>query len=211
MYNVLDFPIRILAGEQNEGSHGTYPYSGEWESAAALGSPEAVHKADQDSTRVVQYYRFRVALTPEPSRIDYLAKPEILSEWLSFVIPVRWGFPSAPSLGSAVSADVSNRAPFGPTYNSAWNPRRKAELPFSLDRALRQILPFSKRSLQQKWGCRREARTALQVLAVDPVDFAEPPSHELDATVDLVVVLQSPAEFADLDAQGLSPAMGADV
>jgi opacity protein-like surface antigen len=121
MYNILDFPIRILRGERNEGSHGTYPFPGEWESAAALGSPEAVHKADKDSMRVVPHHRFRVVLTPEPSRIDYLNRPEVLREWISFVVPVRWGFPSAPSLGSTISADVGNHAPFGPTYNSAWN------------------------------------------------------------------------------------------
>jgi hypothetical protein len=121
MYNVLDFPTRILAREHNEGSHGTYPFPGEWESAAGLGHPESVQKADEDSLRVVPHHRFKVVLTPEPNRIDYVAHPEVLRDWLSFVIPVRWGFPSAPSLGSTVVADVGNRSPFGPAYNSAWN------------------------------------------------------------------------------------------
>ena len=121
MYNILDFPIRIFAGEHNEGSHGTYPFPGEWESAAGLGHPESVHKADKDSTRVVPYHAFRVVLTPEPNRIDYFRNPEILREWIGFVVPLRWGFPSAPSLGSSIGADVGNRSPFGPPYNSAWN------------------------------------------------------------------------------------------
>lgn len=121
MYNVLDFPIRILANEHNEGSHGSYPFPGEWESAAGLGHPESVQKADDDSTRVFTYDQFQVVLTPEPARIDYSGHPEILQEWISFVLPVRWGFPSAPSLGSTISADVGNRSPFGPSFNSAWN------------------------------------------------------------------------------------------
>jgi hypothetical protein len=121
MYNVFDFPIRLLRGENNEGSHGMYPFPGEWESAAGLGHPESVHKADEDSTRVLPYDRFRVVLTPEPSRIDYRRHPEVLREWISFLLPVRWGFPSAPSLGSSIAADVGNRAPFGPSSNSAWN------------------------------------------------------------------------------------------
>ena len=121
MYNVLDYPIRLFAGEHNEGSHGSYPYPGEWESAAGLGSPESVQKADKDSTRVVRHDRFRTVLTPEPGRIDYSKNPEILREWIAFLLPVRWGFPSAASLGSMLNADVGNRAPFGPAYNAAWN------------------------------------------------------------------------------------------
>ncbi len=122
MYNVLDFPIRLLAGEHNEGSHGSYPFPGEWESAAALGSPESVQKADDDSTRVFRHDTFDVILTPEPGRIDYLGSPQVLREWIAFLLPLRWGFPSAPSVGSGiVNSDVGNRAPFGPAYNAAWN------------------------------------------------------------------------------------------
>lgn len=121
MYNVFDFPIRILAGEKNEGSHGMYPYPGEWEAAAGLGAPESVQRADKDSTRVVRHQEFRVVLTPEPSRIDYVQHPEVLKDWIPFILPVRWGFPSAPSLGSMINVDVGNRAPFGPSYNAAWN------------------------------------------------------------------------------------------
>ncbi len=76
MYNVFDYPIRLFAGEHNEGSHGSYPYPGEWESAAGLGSPESVQQADKDSTRVVPHDRFRTVLTPEPGRIDYSRNPE---------------------------------------------------------------------------------------------------------------------------------------
>ena len=121
MYNVFDYPIRLFAGEHNEGSHGSYPYPGEWESAAGLGSPESVQQADKDSTRVVPHDRFRAVLTPEPGRIDYSKNPEILRVWIAFLLPVRWGFPSAASLGSMLNADVGNRAPFGPSYNAAWN------------------------------------------------------------------------------------------
>jgi len=122
MYNVLDFPIRWLAGEHNEGGHGTYPYPGEWESAAGLGAPESVHKADKDSTRVVPYQQFQILLMPEPSRINYRHRPEILKEWIWLLLPVRWGFPSVTSVGSELkSVDVGNRAPFGPAFNPAWN------------------------------------------------------------------------------------------
>ncbi|MBI4503844.1 MAG: hypothetical protein HY700_22115 [Gemmatimonadetes bacterium] len=120
-YHILDFPIRLLAGDRNEGSHGNYPYPGEWEAAAGMGAPESVQKADRDSTRVIPYHRFRVVLTPEPGRIDYQRKPEVLKDWLAFLLPMRWGFPSAPSLGSVINTDVGNRAPFGPSYNPAWN------------------------------------------------------------------------------------------
>ncbi|MCZ6915257.1 MAG: hypothetical protein O7I93_00640 [Gemmatimonadetes bacterium] len=120
-YNIFDYPVRIFAGEKNEGSHGSYPYAGEWEAAAGLGSTESVRPPDKDSTRVVSHDRFRVVLTPEPNRIDYLSRPEILEEWMPFLLPVRWGFPSAPSLGDVIRADVGNRAPFGPSYNAAWN------------------------------------------------------------------------------------------
>jgi hypothetical protein len=122
LYNVLDFPVRWFTGEHNEGAHGTYPYPGEWEGAGGLGAPESVQKADEDSTRVVQHNRFSVVLTPEPSRIDYQRKPEVLEEWAWLVLPVRWGFPSVTSVGSeAKSVDVGNRAPFGPPFNPAWN------------------------------------------------------------------------------------------
>ena len=121
MYNVFDYPIRIFSGERNEGSHGSYPYPGEWESAAGLGSPESVQKPDKDSTRVIRHQQFRTVLTPEPGRIDYTTNPEALREWIAFLLPVRWGFPSAASLGSMLNADVGNRAPFGPLYNAAWN------------------------------------------------------------------------------------------
>jgi hypothetical protein len=122
LYSVLDFPIRWLAHEHNEGAHGTYPYPGEWEGAGALGAPESVHKADTDSSRVIPYERFRVVLTPEPSRIAYDRKPEILKEWGWLMLPVRWGYPSVASVGSELkSVDVGNRAPFGPAFNPAWN------------------------------------------------------------------------------------------
>ena len=121
MYNIFDYPIRILAGERNEGSHGSFPYPGEWEAAAGLGAPESVQKPDRDSTRVVRHNQFRVVLTPEPGRIDYRRHPEILRDWIALLLPVRWGFPSAPSVGSALKFDVGNRAPFGPSYNAAWN------------------------------------------------------------------------------------------
>lgn len=119
---VFDYPIRMFAGDRNSGSHGSYPYPGEWESAMGLGHTESVPKADKDSTRVIPYHRFRVVLTPEPSRIDYRRKPEVLKEWAWLLLPVRWGFPSAPSLGSEIKlADVGNRAPFGPAFNAGWN------------------------------------------------------------------------------------------
>ncbi|MHC4067797.1 MAG: hypothetical protein ACYSUI_25285 [Planctomycetota bacterium] len=109
MYNLLDYPIRLIAGDRNEGSHGHFPYAGEWEGAAGLGAPESVTKPGEDSTRVLPYHRFRVVLTPEPSRIDYLNKPEVLKEWAWLVLPVRWGFPAVPSLGSEIKlVDIGN-------------------------------------------------------------------------------------------------------
>jgi hypothetical protein len=87
-----------------------------------LGAPESVQKVDEDSTRLVPYYEFDVVLTPEPSRIDYHGKPEVLREWMWLIFPVRWGYPSVKSVGSELGAvDVGNRAPFGPAYNPAWN------------------------------------------------------------------------------------------
>jgi opacity protein-like surface antigen len=121
MYNLLDFPIRLVAGEHNEGAHGTYPYPGEWEGSAGLGAPESVQKPDKDSSRVVPYHRFRVVLMPEPGRIDYRNKPEIIKEWGWLLLPVRWGFPSVASFASELQMDVGNRAPFGPPFNEAWN------------------------------------------------------------------------------------------
>lgn len=121
-YNVFDFPIRLFGGDRNEGSHGSYPYAGEWEAAGGLGTPESVGKGPSDSTRFVPHDRFRVRLTPEPSRIDYLRNPEVLTEWAWLVLPVRWGFPIAPSIGSGIRmTDVGNRAPFGPAFNAGWN------------------------------------------------------------------------------------------
>ena len=37
MYHVLDYPIRLVAGDRNEGSHGNFPYAGEWEAALLAG------------------------------------------------------------------------------------------------------------------------------------------------------------------------------
>jgi len=122
MYNVFDYPIRLLARDRNEGSHGHYPYAGEWEAAGGLGAPESVRPAGRDSSRVVRHDQFRVILTPEPSRIDYQRRPDVLKVWAWFVLPIRWGFPAAPSLGSEFkSVDIGNRAPFGAPYNTSWN------------------------------------------------------------------------------------------
>ncbi|MBI4512671.1 MAG: hypothetical protein HY702_01045, partial [Gemmatimonadetes bacterium] len=122
MYNILDYPVRIVAGDHNEGSHGTYPYPGEWESAAGLGAPESVQKPDRDSARLIPYHTFRVVLTPEPSRIDYRRRPEVLKEWAWLLFPIRWGFPVAPSIGYEIKLlDVANRAWFGPAYHPGWN------------------------------------------------------------------------------------------
>ena len=121
-YMVVDYPIRIFAGDRNSGSHGSYPYPGEWEGAMGLGHPESVPKGDKDSTRIIRYHQFRVVLTPEPSRIDYHRAPEVLKEWAWLLLPLRWGYPSAPSVGAEIKlADVGNRAPFGPAFNAGWN------------------------------------------------------------------------------------------
>src|SRR5213594_1073501 len=108
-YMVLDYPIRLFSHDRNSGSHGNYPYPGEWEAVAGLGHTESVSGPGRDSTRVVPYGRFQVVLTPEPSRIDYRRNPQVLREWAWLLLPVRWGFPSAPSLGSQMLvADVGN-------------------------------------------------------------------------------------------------------
>jgi opacity protein-like surface antigen len=121
-YLVLDYPLRLFGHERNSGSHGCFPYSGEWEGAAGLGTTESVSGADQDSARYVAHDRFRVVLTPEPGRIDFRRRPEVLKEWAWFLLPVRWGFPSAPSLGASIRfTDSGNQAPFGPAYNAGWN------------------------------------------------------------------------------------------
>ena len=124
MYNILDYPIRIIAGDHNEGSHGTFPYAGEWEAAGGLGAPESVRQAHGDSSRVISHSRFNVVLTPEPSRIDYERVPNVLREWAWLLLPARFGFPSAPSIASEIKAvDVGNRPPYGPPYNTSRNPR----------------------------------------------------------------------------------------
>ncbi len=121
-YTALDYPIRLLSHDRNSGSHGNYPYPGEWEAVAGLGHTESVSGPGRDSARVVPHGRFQVVLTPEPSRIDYRRNPEVLREWAWLLLPVRWGFPSAPSMGSQMMAsDVGNRAPFGPAFNAGWN------------------------------------------------------------------------------------------
>jgi hypothetical protein len=122
MYHILDYAIRLFAGDRNEGSHGNFPYPGEWEAAAGGGAPESVKAAGKDSTRIIPHHRFRVVLTPEPSRIDYRRNPEVLRDWAWLILPVRWGYPAAPSLGSEIKMiDLGNRAPFGAAYNTSWN------------------------------------------------------------------------------------------
>jgi hypothetical protein len=122
MYHVFDYPIRIFASDRNEGSHGNFPYPGEWEAAAGMGAPESVKAPGNDSTRIIPHHRFRVVLTPEPSRIDYQRHPEVLREWAWLILPVRWGFPSAPSADFGLkSIDLGNRAPYGAAYNASWN------------------------------------------------------------------------------------------
>ncbi len=121
-YMVWDYPTRILNGDHNSGSHGNYPYPGEWEAAAALGHTESVGGRGKDPGRTVTYDEFRTVLTPEASRIDYRAHPEVLLDWAPLLMPVRWGFPSGPSVASAFKlTDVGNRAPFGPAFNAGWN------------------------------------------------------------------------------------------
>jgi opacity protein-like surface antigen len=121
-YVILDYPIRLFGHERNSGSHGNYPFPGEWEAVAGLGHTESVSRAGADSTRVIPHGRFQVVLTPEPSRIDYHRYPQVLREWGWLLLPVRWGFPSAPSMGSQIgTSDVGNRAPFGPAFNAGWN------------------------------------------------------------------------------------------
>lgn len=121
MYHLPDYPIRLFAKEHNEGSHGSFPYPGEWEGVAGLGAPEHVRGIDQDSLRVVSYRQFEVKLTPEPERIEYHRQPDVLREWGWLLLPVRWGFPVSRSVGSELGVDVGNRGPFGPAFNAAWN------------------------------------------------------------------------------------------
>jgi hypothetical protein len=121
-YMVFDYPNRLFSGDKNSGSHGNYPYPGEWEAAAALGHTESVSGLDDDTTRVVGHDEFRVVLVPEPSRVEYQSHPELLRDWAPLLLPVRWGFPSGPSMASSFKlTDVGNRAPFGPAYNAGWN------------------------------------------------------------------------------------------
>ncbi|MEO5826241.1 MAG: hypothetical protein ABIR59_10165 [Gemmatimonadales bacterium] len=121
MYHVADYPVRLVAGDRNEGSHGSYPFPGEWEGVAGLGGSESVQRVDKDSLRAIPYHRFDVILTPEPIRIDYVAKPEVLREWAWLLLPVRWGFPVSPSTAAGIGMDVGNRAPYGPAFNAGWN------------------------------------------------------------------------------------------
>ena len=121
-YMVWDYPTRLLHGDHNSGSHGNYPYPGEWEAAAALGHTESVAGREGEAGRTVSYSEFRTVLTPEASRIDYEKHPEVLRDWAPLLMPVRWGFPSGPSVASAFKlTDVGNRAPFGPAFNAGWN------------------------------------------------------------------------------------------
>lgn len=122
MYHIMDYPIRLFTEDRNEGSHGNYPYPGEWEGASGLGHPESIAKLGSDSSRVIPHERFEVILTPEPGRVDYRRTPEVLKEWAWLLLPVRWGYPAAPSLGSEIKlVDVGNRAPFGLAYSSGFN------------------------------------------------------------------------------------------
>jgi hypothetical protein len=119
-YVAWDYPTRLMKGDRNSGSHGNYPYPGEWEAAAALGHTESVSGKEAD--RTVTYDKFRTVVAPEASRIDYQAHPEVLTEWGPLLMPVRWGFPSGPAFASAFKmTDVGNRAPFGPAFNAGWN------------------------------------------------------------------------------------------
>lgn len=119
---ILDAPMRLITGDRNAGSHGNYPYPGEWEGAAALGHTESVPGAGSDSTRILSHDQFEVVLTPEPSRIDTQGHPDVLREWAWLLLPARWGYPSAPSVGATLRmTDVGNRAPFGPAFNAGWN------------------------------------------------------------------------------------------
>lgn len=119
---IVNGPMSLLTGDHNAGSHGSFPFAGEWEAVAGLGHTESVYRADADSARVIPHDRFRVVLVPDPGQIEYRSHPEVLRDWIWLLLPVRWGYPSAPSLaGSFRLTDVGNRAPFGPAYNSGWN------------------------------------------------------------------------------------------
>ncbi len=122
MYHIMDYPIRLFTDDRNEGSHGNYPYPGEWEGASGLGHPESISRLGDDSSRLIRHDRFEVILTPEPGRVDYTRRPDVLREWAWLLFPVRWGYPAAPSLGSEIKlVDVGNRSPFGLAYSSGFN------------------------------------------------------------------------------------------
>ena len=121
MYHLLDYPIRLLAGDRNEGSHAHFPYPGEWDNVAGMGGPESVKAVGRDSSRWIAHDRFDIVLLPEPTHLDFRSRPELLREWSWFLLPVRFGFPAVPSLGSEAAVDVGNRSPFGPSYHVAWN------------------------------------------------------------------------------------------
>lgn len=121
-YMIFDYPNRLFSGDRNSGSHGNYPYPGEWEAAAALGHTESVPGRDGNTRRNLSHHDFKVMLIPEPSRMDYRSHPELLEDWSFLLWPIRWGFPSGPSPASAFKlTDVGNRAPFGPAFNAGWN------------------------------------------------------------------------------------------
>jgi opacity protein-like surface antigen len=84
--------------------------------------PESVVDWNGDSSRVISWHRFRVLLTPDPARLDYRRNPQVLKDWAWLVLPIRMGYPAAPSVGAEVKiADVGNRSPYGFAFNAGWN------------------------------------------------------------------------------------------
>ncbi|MGH7600458.1 MAG: hypothetical protein ACREOI_29235 [bacterium] len=143
-----------LPGGRNRNSHGTYPFPGVWKRVGPAGATERVadgwhqykfllptaagKKLDLHPRRNPWYEGKRndqytvytekdIILLPdwEALKDSVLTNAAIRRRWAWLILPIRWGFPVAGSLGAGLikfkHADLGNSAPCGPAFNPGWN------------------------------------------------------------------------------------------
>ena len=161
-------------------SHGTYPFPAVWRTVGALDATEKVFgdvvprlRADGtapadsavpwhelvDDPYFVVYRADDIVLVPDWERLQdlVLEDADVRRRWSWLLLPIRFGFPTAPSPGAGAvrRTDLGNVAPLGPAFHVGWN-RMGATAehhpfePTVIRIAFAPLTPWT--SLQNGWG-----------------------------------------------------------
>jgi hypothetical protein len=129
----------------NRNGHGTYPFSGTWQSIGPLGateqmvgrvvptlrrgittlSPSQSLKGVFADDHFMAYDEEDLTLVPDWERVATLVleSPAVRRQWSWLLLPIHWGFPAAesPGAGAMAHVDMGQVAASGPAFLPTWN------------------------------------------------------------------------------------------